>query len=97
VYTFIQMRISCDPAKDAATREARGFGFDHASLIFLGPTFERPDMRRDYGEDRINAVGEIEGVVYHVTYTQRGDTRHIISARLASRKERRLWHSSGKP
>lgn len=91
------MRISYDPAKDAATREARGFGFDQAALIFLGPTFERPDLRRDYGEDRINAVGEIEGVVYHVTYTQRGDTRHIISARLASRKERRLWHSSGKP
>ena len=84
------MRISYDPAKDVATRKARGFGFDHEVLIFLGATFERPDVRRDYGEVSINAVGEIEGVIYHVTYTQRGDTRHIISARLASRKERRL-------
>jgi uncharacterized DUF497 family protein len=29
--------------------------------------------------------------VLHVVYTDRGDVRWIISARVASRKERRLW------
>jgi uncharacterized DUF497 family protein len=34
----------------------------------------------------------VDGLFYHVTYTQRGaDVLHIISARLASRKERQLW------
>lgn len=92
------MRITFDPAKDAWNRANRGFGFDHAALIFAGSCIEVPDTRRDYGEERINAIGEVEGVVYHVTYTPRGPQHlHVISARLASRKERRTWHSSAKP
>jgi len=61
------MLFEWDEAKSRHTLEERGFGFEYAARIFLGPTLERPD--------------------------DRDDTRHIISARLASRKERRLWQS----
>lgn len=89
------MRITFDPAKDAWNRQHRGFGFDYVALIFAGRTVERQDTRRDYGEVRINALGEIEGRIFHVTYTHRGaDGLHIISARVAKRKERRAWLSS---
>ena len=60
---------------------------------FLGPTLERPDNRREYGEVRIQAIGRVIDDILFVVYTDRGDARHIISARLASRKERRLWQS----
>jgi len=52
-----------------------------------------PDDRRDYGEARVRAIGEVDGVVLHVVFTDRGDVRRIISARLADRKERARWHA----
>jgi uncharacterized DUF497 family protein len=69
----------------------RGLGFDVAALIFEGPVLEFADSRRDYGEDRIKALGLVEGVLLSVVYTERGALRWIISARRASRKERRIW------
>jgi uncharacterized protein len=59
----------------------RGFGFDFAALVFDGPVIEETDNRRDYGEMRILAIGEAEGVVLAVIYTDREDVRRIISAR----------------
>ena len=44
-------------------------------------------------EVRVQAVGKVADDVLFVVYTDRGDTRHLISARLANRKERRLWQS----
>jgi len=83
-----------DDAKSEANRRRRGFGFDYASLIFLGRILVRIDDREDYGELRINALGLIDGDLYHVTYTDRDGVRRIISARRAHRKERKRWHAS---
>jgi uncharacterized DUF497 family protein len=49
--------------------------------------FERIDDREDYGEERINLLGMCQGVILHVTYTERGERIRIISARLATRNE----------
>ena len=72
----------------------RGFGFAFAVLMFSGRTIATVDDRKDYGEVRVNVIGEIDGDLYHVTYTDRGEVRWIISARRAHRKERKLWHAS---
>ncbi len=87
------MLFEWDEAKSRRTLNERGFGFDYAARIFLGPTLEQQDRRQDYGEVRMQAIGETGGDVLFVVYTDRGEVRHIISARLASRKERKLWHS----
>ena|SRR5690348_11427804 len=89
------MLFEWDEAKSARNFGERGFGFDYAARIFLGPTLEQPDERRDYGEVRIQAIGQVGEDVLFVVYTDRDTARHIISARLASRKERKLWHSFG--
>ena len=73
--------------------EARGFGFDFAAQIFFGRVLTTIDDREDYGEVRVKAIGEIDGLVIVVIYTDRDDVRWIISARLANRKERALWHA----
>ncbi|MGI4978302.1 MAG: BrnT family toxin [Janthinobacterium lividum] len=86
------MLFDWDPAKDERNRQERGFGFDLAALIFEAGTIEWPDERKDYGEVRVRALGSTEGLVIHVVFTDRGDVRRIISARLADRKERMLWH-----
>jgi uncharacterized DUF497 family protein len=87
------MLFEWDEAKSQRNLNERGFGFEYAARVFLGPTLERPDNRREYGEVRIQAIGRVIDDILFVVYTDRGDARHIISARLASRKERRLWQS----
>jgi uncharacterized protein len=85
------MEFEWDELKSENTRQERGFGFDFAALIFEHPTLDAIDQRKEYGEMRIQSIGEAEGFVLSVIYTDRGETRRIISARLANRKERALW------
>jgi uncharacterized DUF497 family protein len=87
------MLFEWDEAKSRRNVNERGFGFEYAARIFLGPTLERLDDCREYGEVRIQALGRVIDDILFVVYTDRGDARHIISARLANRKERRLWQS----
>jgi uncharacterized DUF497 family protein len=87
------MIFEWDDAKSRRNLRERGFGFDHAATIFSGATLERQDERRNYAEIRVQAIGCAGDDILFVVYTDRGDVRHIISARLASRKERRLWQS----
>jgi uncharacterized DUF497 family protein len=49
--------------------------------MFRGDLLEQDDIRRDYGERRIKAIGEANGVIVSVVYTWRGDRRRLISAR----------------
>lgn len=88
------MFFDWDRAKSERNCQERGFGFDFAVLVFEGDTLEWPDDRRDYGEAHMRAVGEVDGIVLHVVFTDRGDIRRVISARVANKKERNQWHAS---
>lgn len=87
------MNFDWDPAKSERNVRQRGFGFDVAVLVFAGDTIEVEDARKDYGEVRFRAIGEVAGIVLSVVYTDRGKVRRIISARPADRKERHTWHA----
>jgi uncharacterized protein len=56
------MRFSWDPDKSDANLRDRGFDLALATLIFGGPTLEREDSRKDYGERRIIATGLAQGL-----------------------------------
>ncbi len=71
------MVFEWDEAKSRRTLDERGFGFEYAARIFLAPTLERPDDRREYGEVRIQAIGRVGDDILFVVYTDRGDIRHI--------------------
>lgn len=85
------MELEWDEAKHERNLRERGIGFDAAALIFLGPTIEWEDDRKDYGEVRICAVGAVGDDVLTLVYTHRDGARRIISARVANRKERKRW------
>jgi len=87
------MLFEWDAAKSEKNLRDRGFGFELAADIFSGPVQTAMDERRDYGEQRIIAVGEAAGNILVVVYTDRNNVRRIISARFASRKEREEWQS----
>lgn len=78
-------------AKHERNLRERGFGFDFAALIFEGRVLTQIDDRRDYGEVRVKALGEADGIVLAVIYTDREGVRWIISARKANKRERALW------
>ena len=89
------MKFGFDPKKSERNLRERGFDFDFdfAALVFEGETVEWADARRDYGEVRIVATGYVGEHALTVVYIDRGIVRHIISARIASRKERREWQA----
>ena len=83
--------FSWDSRKSDLCQQQRGFDFYYAALLFSGPVLERIDCRKDYGEPRLQAIGHIDGLLYVVVYTMRGEWTHIISARRAHRKEWERW------
>lgn len=89
-----RVEIEFDPAKSAKNLAERGFGFAFAARVFQGRATIFQDTRRDYGEARMVAIGEIDGQLFKVVFTDRGEIRRIISAHRASRQEKRLWQPS---
>lgn len=71
----------------------RGFGFDVAASIFAGPVVEAAEDFSEYGEVRVQAIGQTpEGRTLFVVYTDTDeDVRRIISARKADKQEVRIW------
>ena len=88
------MNFEWDGDKNAANIDKHGIDFTDAKRIFEGPTLERIDDRKAYGETRIAAVGIVEDRKLFVVYTMRGRTRRIISARKANRHERRAYREA---
>ena len=93
------MRFSWDVRTSAANLTDRGFDFAFATLMFDGPTLEKEDRRRDYGERRVVAIGLAQGIALTVVYTDRPTTdqeteRRIISARRSNRHEREAFEEA---
>lgn len=75
-------------AKAAANWRDHGVAFWQAIKVFRDPyAIEDIDDSEDYDEARTNIIGQADGVILHVTYTERGDRIRIISARRAERHE----------
>jgi len=51
------------------------------------------DDREDYDEERVNLLGMCDGVLLHVTYTERGERIRLISARRAEKHEQDYYYS----
>jgi uncharacterized DUF497 family protein len=81
------MAISYDPAKREWTLRERGLDFEEVAEVFDGWTLDIPDLRRAYGERRINTVGYLRGRMVIVCWTPRGNDRRIISMRKANERE----------
>ncbi|WP_372425257.1 BrnT family toxin [Salinarimonas chemoclinalis] len=57
----------------------------------VGRRVEGEDDRQDYGERRLTAFGYVDGRCVSIVYTMRNEICRIISARPASRRERRSY------
>lgn len=86
------MEIEYDEAKRQANIKKHGVDLLFGALIFEGPTFEVPSPRN--GEDRILAVGLVDGEVFVTVYVKRGDAIRLISTRKGGRRDRQRYEEA---
>ncbi len=88
------MRCEWDPEKDEANRAKHDLSFQEASDLFTTDAdyLEIYDQEHSDEEDRFIAIGPIKRGVVVVAYTEREEgILRIVSARMATRKERRRY------
>jgi len=83
-----------DEAKREANLVKHGVDLMDALEVFADPLrVERVNRRREYAEERREVVGMVREQMLFVVYTLRGEVRRLISARRASRNERRAYYA----
>ena len=82
-----------DPRKAAANAREHWVTFDEATEAFADPlSLNMPDSDHSQTEERYLVLGlSRRGRLLVVSYAERGSYTRIISARLASRAERRRY------
>ena len=90
------MRFTWDPNKAEENLKAHSVDFREAATVFedaLSTTFPDPD--HSVGERRFLIVGmSALSRILVVSHTETGDTIRIISARTATRSERRFYEEA---
>ncbi len=90
------MRFEWDQAKNETNRAKHGIDFETAQLVFDDPFCVSFVERVTGGEERWHAIGSVEHVivlvVVHTYRMEKADeVIRIISARPATRRERKLY------
>jgi len=87
------MKLEWDPRKAQANVRRHGVTFEEAATVFRDPlSATGADPDHSVGEFRYITFGVSEsGRILVVTHTDRGDSIRIISARAASKAERRIY------
>jgi hypothetical protein len=85
---MVAVKFEWDDGKSEDCFTQRGFDLAYAVQVFLDPVrLVEVEDRFDYGEPRYRMLGRIEGRLFLVVYTPRGDRFRLISARKANAKE----------
>ena len=90
------MKYQWDESKRNSNIAKHGVDFVDAAAVFSDDErIETVDTRQDYGEQRLQTIGMVEPNILFVVFTMRdkGETRRIISARMANSNERKLYYS----
>jgi len=80
------MQITFDPAKNQMNIAKHGIFLAMAVEFEWETALTWPDLRKNYGEDRMAGIGYIGLRLYYVVYVDR-ETRRIISLRKANDRE----------
>ncbi len=84
--------VEWDDSKNRINIRKHGISFETAALVFADEErIEYYDRLHSTSEDRYVVIGCVQGVLY-VVYTMRGEAARLISARLATPAERRIYY-----
>jgi uncharacterized DUF497 family protein len=85
--------ISFDPAKNERNIAERGISFEAVAEFEWDTALVVEDLRKQYGEQRYQALGLIEGRLHALVFTPRAGMVHVISLRKANRRETRRYEA----
>jgi len=86
------LNFEWDEQKAISNLAKHGISFADASAVFHDPfALDTEERSIDYGEIRRRIIGLGQGRFLTVIYTERGDIVRLISARKATRPERREY------
>lgn len=92
----MDLEFEWDPDKAEANERKHGVSFIEAATVFGDPLARtRTDPRHSIGEQRWVTLGQSRQMrMLVVSHTERGEAIRIISARLATPRERRTYAES---
>lgn len=86
------MEFEWDPAKSRRNAQKHGCDFECVAGFDWSEALEVLDDRFDYGEERWLALGPIDGKLFAMIFSPRGENRvRVISLRPASRNEKKAY------
>jgi len=89
---IVCMRTTWDPQKAATNLAKHGVRFSDAELVLYDPLAVTVEDEDAEDEQRLVTIGvDAVGRILVVVYTLRGDDLRLISARQATRRERRAY------
>jgi len=83
--------LEFDPDKDRRNRVKHKVSLADAEYMEWETALVWPDVRFDYGEERMIGLGYIGLRLYYVVFVDRDETRRIISLRKAHPKEMKYY------
>ena len=89
------MQFQWDEEKNEQNIRKHGFDFADAWEVFQNPLMARIDSREDYGEDRWQGIGVLQGRTVVVVFAERDrDIVRIISLRIANKNEKKQYEKT---
>ena len=86
------MVFEWDEEKNILNQRKHGISFETAAYVFTDENcIEMYDFEHSINEDRYIAIGRVGDVLF-VVFTERKEKIRLISARLATEAERRLYY-----
>ncbi|MEZ4869998.1 MAG: BrnT family toxin [Caldilineaceae bacterium] len=94
IYTLQEIQFEWESDKALTNIQKHRVAFEHACEVFFDPFFQQDDDDIVDGEVRERVVGMTEDwQVLYVVYTLRPDAIRIISARRATRQQRKSYET----
>lgn len=88
----MKLKFEWDEEKNRANQKKHGVSFETAAYVFYDEYYiEMYDFEHSTDEDRYIAIGMVGDLLF-VVFTERGENIRLISARLATESERRLYY-----
>lgn len=90
--TIAETLVEWDDNKNQINIRKHGISFGTAALVFADEErIEYYDKLHSLDEDRYIVLGCVQGILY-VVYTMRDEAARLISARMATSRERKIYY-----
>ena len=86
------MQFEWHEEKRLGNLKKHGIDFIDATDIFADFVLCWPSSQTQHSEQRFVAVGQLDGRLITVVFTERGELRRLISARRARKNEEKRYH-----